>query len=199
MAECRFISVLTAILPLYLPSRQGNAESLIYRQSAPENGYRPPPLQHKTASHLSRPVPETRPASAPPAPVFSNIAHRINRPGQVDAATYAFGSQQQQEEPLLARAQKILAGLPPKIDSHSEAVCEVCRTRPAAAYAYANTYQQQPQTVAGLGGMAADDSHMHRRGMRANEEPERLPMQTLISRELRGLEDDFASHKRWAT
>lgn len=150
-----------------------HSEPPYYLNAPGQAGLQAPSMQrgsYREAGH------EIRASSAPP-PVSANIAYRVQRPTQ--ARTFG-----EHTEPLLDRAERILAGLPPSFESHSSTSCEVCKRREAEEHHQAEHREEHryPRQY-------AQPSHR-------TKEKEGLPMQTVISRALRDLEDDFAAHKR---
>lgn len=76
------------------------------------------------------------------------------------------------------------------MDEHATASCEVCRSR-----AEADRYTQQQSDMRATAQGDAYKSGKEAQRRREVEKAE-LPMQTVISRALRDLEDDFGAHKK---
>lgn len=147
----------------------------------PAHGLSAPQMQRATAAehqqqHQHRAYSAPLPQAHAPAP---NVAYRVQRPSA--RPTFA-----EHNEPLLDRAERILANLPPRVGDHASTTCEVCKRREEAD----QRVEQQ----------AFESSHHYPRQRQASKqqpkERDELPMQTVISRALRELEDDFAVHKR---
>lgn len=143
----------------------------LFLQSSPAYNYAP---NYQGPVRGVQQAQQERASSAPPA----NIAYRVQRDPQ-------------QNEPLLDRAERILRDLPPTIDQHlaGTTTCEVCQRR-------ARTDLNQPP----LDGYAPDASfntrEQQRQQLNRGQKAEDIPMQAVISRALRELEADFASHKK---
>lgn len=131
--------------------------------------------------HLSPPM---RSSSAPVAQSY-NADFRVPRTtsNPLPAPTTHTGGHSR--EPLLDRAERILSSLPPRSSAHAPATCDTCRRHSDS------TGDNRASSSAVRASF--DDSHAGRRTAPTEAD---LPMQTVVTRALRDLEEDFAVHRR---
>ncbi|KAK9894543.1 hypothetical protein P389DRAFT_97911 [Cystobasidium minutum MCA 4210] len=126
--------------------------------------------------------PPQRSSSAPTTqarPAEYRVPRTVSNPGPERPASHNISLPPR--EPLLDRAERILSSVPPRLESHTHTTCDMCRRQLAGTDARLTT------------SLHPDDSHAGRHAVRQSAE---LPMQTVITRALKDLEDDFAVHKR---
>lgn len=164
------------------------------------SGQHPPTLSQQPARYalrpqrnmpnlppLSQPSPPQRASSAPLSQAYQaeyRVPRTFSNPLPDRPATQ--GTDPVQRELLLDRAERILSSVPPRVDAHIPTTCDVCRRQlsgGAAGHSENNWNNLGP-----------DDSHPGRSTTRQQYE---LPMQTVVTRALRDLEEDFAVHKRY--
>lgn len=141
----------------------------------------PGPTQHRYAPY--QPV---RPASAP----IGGIAHRVQRSVQ---------PQINEAETLLQRAERIISSVPTNNGQHDHIACAVCRKQALEDELLAAKLDRSPQQAEQRSPNTRSEMDGFLRPQPTRPAPrarEPLPMQTVISRTLRELEDDFEVHKR---
>lgn len=145
-----------------------------------------PPLQtfqQPIAKQSTRLSPPLRSSSEPISQGY-NAEYRVPRTASNPLASRGANDALLEREPLLDRAERILSSLPPRSNTHAPATCDTC-------------LRQINSGAGGYGPFAnhdgLDDSHPARQRHSAEQE---LPMQTVVVRALRELEEDFAVHRR---
>lgn len=136
---------------------------------------------------LSQPSPPQRASSAPLTQAYQaeyRVPRTFSNPLPDRPATQ--GIDPVLREPLLDRAERILSSVPPRVDAHIPTTCDACRRQLSGSAA--------GQSGNNWNNFGPDDSHPGRNTTRQQHE---LPMQTVVTRALRDLEEDFAVHKRY--
>lgn len=129
--------------------------------------------------------PPMRSTSAP-VPQAYNAEFRVPRNTSNPLPVPTMHASAHNREPLLDRAERILSSLPPRSSAHAPATCDTCRRQlDGSPVNRSSTF---------LSRASFDDSHAGRKTALMEQE---LPMQTVVTRALRDLEEDFAVHRRY--
>lgn len=145
----------------------------------------PPPMDYRYS--YPEPLRESPPQRSSSAPLVQAhpAEYRVPRTTSNPLPSRAKETVTAVREPLLDRAERILSSLPPRLEAHAPTTCDTCRRHFEGL--------QKPDTAAYQASGSLDDSHP---GRHIHMHDSELPMQTVVTRALRDLEEDFAVHKR---